>query len=71
MPKGTYGYLEKKRKTELIRTILLFAIAFGIYLAGYFSTGTQQNLFTIIAVLGMLPACQRAVICFLSFAEVS
>ena len=67
MPKGTYGYLAKKRKTELIRTILLFAVAFGIYLAGYFSTGTQQNLFTIIAVLGMLPACQRAVICFLSF----
>ena len=70
MPKGSYGYLNHKRKTELIRTILFFSIAFGLYLWGYSSTGTQQNLFTILAVLGMLPACQRAVICVLAYKAV-
>ncbi len=67
MKKGEYGYLNRKKKRLLIRTALFFAAAFGVYLFGYYSTGTQQNFLTIAAILGMLPACQSAVHLFLFF----
>lgn len=59
--KGTYGYLEKQKKRVLIRTILFFAISLAVYLIGYFSTGSNQNYMTIVAVLGCLPASKSAV----------
>ena len=59
--KGTYLYLDTQRKYEIARTILFFAISFGIFLGGYISTGTKKNLLTVIAVLGMLPASKSLV----------
>ncbi|MBP8968173.1 MAG: hypothetical protein KBG42_02705 [Lachnospiraceae bacterium] len=59
--KGTYSYLDTQRKYEIARTILFFAISFGIFIAGYISTGTRKNLLTIVAVLGMLPASKSLV----------
>lgn len=59
--KGEYGYIEKKKKQVLIWTIFLFAIAISIFVIGYVTTGTKRNLFTIIAILGCLPACKSMV----------
>lgn len=59
--KGTYGYLKIKRNWVLIRTILFFAISTSIFIAGYIITGSRKNLFTIVAVLGCLPACKSLV----------
>ena len=33
--KGTYGYIRKQTVFEIIKTIVLFAMAFGIFLIGY------------------------------------
>lgn len=67
--KGDYGYLMHQRKMEIIKTIALFAISIAIYIAGYVTAGSRENLFTVVAVLGMLPASKSAVsmIMFLRF----
>lgn len=59
--KGNYGYIASKRKSELIITIGMYLISLAIFLLGYISTGSNKNLLTIVAVLGILPASKRAV----------
>ena len=60
--KGQPGYLAYKKKTELIKTIILFAIPLALFFAGLISTGTRKNLLTLVAVLGFLPASKSAVL---------
>lgn len=59
--KGDYLYLENKKKMEIIKTIVFFAISAALYLAGYITTGSNKNYLTIVAVLGCLPASKSAV----------
>ena len=59
--KGRKGYLEYQKKKTLIWTIILFLSSLGIFLLGYFHTGSKENYMTIIAVLGCLPACRSVV----------
>lgn len=59
--KGTYGYIKKQTITELIKTIILFAMAFGIFLIGYLTLHTKKSLWSILAVLGLLPASKSFV----------
>ena len=60
-PKGKYGYLARQRKREVIKTCVYFGISFAIFLMGILSTGSKNNLLTIVAVLGCLPASKSAV----------
>lgn len=55
------GYLEAKRKREIIKTIIYFAIPIALLIAGIMATKTRMNLLTIVAVLGMLPASRSLV----------
>ncbi|MCR5109214.1 MAG: hypothetical protein K6B28_13755 [Lachnospiraceae bacterium] len=59
--KGEKGYIAKNRKRSVIRTLIMFALAVGIYLLGLLTMGTNKNVWTIIAVLSMLPASKSAV----------
>lgn len=59
--KGETGYLKAQKKRAAVRTLLLFGLSAAVYLTGLFSTGTNQNLLTIVAVLGCLPASRSAV----------
>ncbi|MCR4791931.1 MAG: hypothetical protein K5871_04225 [Lachnospiraceae bacterium] len=59
--KGSFMYLDTQAKYEIARTILYFAVSFGIFFAGFFATGTRINLLTVVAVLGMLPASKSLV----------
>lgn len=59
--KGNFGYIHNKRIQVLIRTILFFGISLAVFLVGYLTTHTKQNLLTIVAVLGCLPACKSMV----------
>ena len=52
------GYLNTKRKYEIFKTILYFAVPFALFIAGVVTTKTRLNLLTIVAILGMLPACR-------------
>lgn len=59
--KGEKGYLKSQKKVTIIRTIVLFALSLAIFLTGLISTGQKENLLTIVAVLGCLPASRSAV----------
>ena len=67
--KGTYLYLDTQRKYEIVRTVIFYAIAIALFVAGYITTGTKKNLLTIVAVLGVLPASKSlvSVIMFLRY----
>ncbi|MDO4291701.1 MAG: hypothetical protein Q4C65_00570 [Eubacteriales bacterium] len=58
--KGDRGYLSHHKKMSAAKTAVLFALSFAIYGMGIWSTGSNQNLLTIVAVLGCLPACRSA-----------
>lgn len=60
-PKGSFGYIQNRRKFTALRTILYFALSISLYVAGYVTTGSNRNLLTIVAVLGCLPSCKSAV----------
>ena len=59
--KGQYGYIKKQRNRVIIWTVILFVIAFSLFIAGYVMTKTKKNLLTIVAVLGLLPASKSLV----------
>lgn len=59
--KGNYGYIRKKRKIVILRTILFFAVSLALFAAGVLTTHTRKNLLTIVAVLGCLPSCKSLV----------
>ncbi len=63
--KGDWGYLEKQMQRELVRTLLLFASSFGVLLIGIIIAGTKNNLLTIVAVLGLLPASKELITCIM------
>lgn len=65
--KGDYGYLNHQRIVECIKTAVLFAAAIAVFLIGYINTGKKENVFTVIAILGMLPASRNAVTCIMFF----
>lgn len=61
VPKGSYGYINNRKKYTALRTVLFFAISAALYISGIIRTGSNKNLLTIVAVLGCLPACKSAV----------
>lgn len=61
IPKGEKGYLEYQKKNTICRTVILFALSLAIFFTGLISTGQKENLLTIVAVLGCLPASRSAV----------
>lgn len=67
--KGDFGYINNHKIYTIFRTVLFFAMALGIYAIGYVNTGTNKNLLTIVAILGLLPASKSCVnmIMFLRF----
>lgn len=59
--KGQYGYLKKQKIWSTARTFILFALSLSIFAIGVKSTGSKENLLTVVAVLGCLPAGRSAV----------
>ena len=42
--KGTPGYLDYKKKVEIIRTVIYFLLVAAIFTLGYVQTKTRSNL---------------------------
>lgn len=59
--KGEYGYLSYQKKVSVLKTILYFITALLIFFIGYHATGKRENLFTVIAILDLLPASRSTV----------
>ncbi len=61
LQKGMYGFLARKKRIEIIKTVVLYAIALAVFFLGWLHTNTKQNMLSIVAVLGILPASKSAV----------
>lgn len=59
--KGDYGYIRAEKKKRFVTTLILFAIPLAAYVAAYLLTGTNQNIITVVAMVGCLPACKSVV----------
>ncbi len=59
--KGTYLYIRKQLVFEMIKTVILFAMAFGIFFIGLLTLHTKKSLWSVFAVLALLPACKSLV----------
>lgn len=59
--KGFRNYLNSQKKYEIIRTLVYFLLPLSLFAAGWITTGTRNNLLTIVAVLGCLPASKSLV----------
>lgn len=62
--KGHYGYIRARKKTLLIRTIILFLGVFILLAMGFALTHTKKNLLTVAAIVSVLPAANQAVVLF-------
>ena len=60
--KGEIGYIKSQRLIKLIHTIIMFALSLSMYFFGIAQIGTNQSLYTVFAILGMLPASKSLVI---------
>jgi hypothetical protein len=56
--KGTFGYIHFQKIRTFLLTLVLFAVPLLIYVTGIIQTGSRLNLFTVVAILGCLPACK-------------
>ena len=61
MPKGCNGYIRSRKMREIVIITAILAVSVGLFLLGYFATGTKRNLLTVFAVLGVLPAAKAVV----------
>lgn len=59
--KGKRNYINSQKGYEILRTVLYFVISIALFVAGWIQTGSRENLLTIVAVLGCLPACKSVV----------
>lgn len=59
--KGEAGYLNYKKKVELLITIFSFGLVAALLILGIVQTKQRLNLLTVVAALGAIPACKRLV----------
>lgn len=59
--KGDFGYFAYEKKKRILVTVLLFAVPLAIFFSGWIYNGTRNNVLTVIATVGCIPACKSAV----------
>ena len=59
--KGEWGYIRSQRIRVLIMTVILYICALGLYLIGYCTLHTRKSLWTIFAILSVLPPSKSLV----------
>ena len=59
--KCEFGYIRNQKKINMIWLLVFVLIGVAIFICGYLLTKTRANIFTVIAVLMVLPAAKRVV----------
>ena len=67
--KGEWGYIDYQRKRVMLITLVLYVCAIGMYLLGYLTLHTNKSIWSVLAILAVLPASKSMVslIMFLRF----
>ncbi len=56
--KGEYGYVDYKKKTLGLVTLIGFVIVAAIFLTGFLVTRTKNNIATVMAIVTVLPVAK-------------
>lgn len=59
--KGDFGYIKSQKTRRFLITLGLLSLPLLFFLTGLYMTHTRKNLFTLVAILGSLPACKSMV----------
>lgn len=59
--KGDAGYICRRKRNCIIKTVVEFGIVIALLLLGIWQTGNRLNLLTVVAILGCLPASKALV----------
>lgn len=59
--KGDYGYLAAEKKRRILITAILFAVPLLIFFSAILYFHTRLTIWTVVAVVGCLPACKSLV----------
>ncbi len=59
--KGQFKYLKTQPIRIGILTIILLFMCAAVFMIGFITKGTSKNIFTVVAVLGMLPVAKLIV----------
>lgn len=56
--KGDYGYLQKSKLFQLTVSLILMIMVLVIFYTGYIKYGNTKNIFTVFAVVSVIPAAK-------------
>ena len=59
--KGDFGYFQSEKKRKLIITAILFAVPLFIFFTSWIYFKTRMTIWTVVTVVGCLPACKSLV----------
>lgn len=59
--KSKYGYIDSMRFYSVLKALIMFAVSFTVLAIGWIRTGSKENVLTVVAILGVLPACKWTV----------
>lgn len=59
--KGDIGYFHAETKRRLLITVVLLAVPLFIFFSSYFYFKTKETIWSIVAIVGCLPACKSLV----------
>lgn len=59
--KGDFGYFKEEKKRQFLITFILFAVPLGVFFSAWAYHGSRLTIWTVISVVGCLPACKALV----------
>ena len=59
--KGTLGYINNRKLARGLLFLLEVALVAAIFITGYVTTGRRENLLTVVAIVGVLPAAKSLI----------
>ena len=65
--KGTLGYINNRKIARGLLFLLEVTLIVAIFLTGYITVGSRENLFTVVAIVGVLPAAKALIALIMIF----
>ena len=63
--KGTLGYIDNRKVARTLLFLVEVALVAAIFITGYVVSGRRENLFTVVAIVGVLPAAKALIACIM------
>ncbi len=63
--KGEYGYISYEKKKRFAVAALSLALPVVVFAVARYYSGTTKNIFSVVSVLGLLPASQNILACIM------